>query len=144
MPKASRDFLVELEDSINAAAAGLANVQGKKMFGCHALFANGNVFALVWKEGRLGVRLPDEETFNALMGLEGAAPWKAGAMVMSHWVLVPEALHDEEAALKRWVTKAHGLAISATPKAKKTKIAKAPAKKKPVAKKKISSKAKGK
>lgn len=128
LAKAAKEVLVELEKKINAAADGLKNVVEKRMFGCHALFAKDAVFGLVWKEGRIGVRLPDEAAFGELMALKGAAPWKAGAMTMSHWVLVPPAMHDDGRSLAKWVTKAHGIAAS-SPKAgparakKKTKAA---------------------
>ena len=85
------------------------------MFGCHALFANDAVFGLVWKEGRIGVRLPDGESYEKLNGMSGAAPWKAGAMTMSHWVLVPPSMHKDSAKLKTWVSIAHKQALS-TPK----------------------------
>lgn len=64
MAKASKEEISELEKVINDAAAGLSKVTTKKMFGCHALFANDSVFGLVWKEGRIGVRLPDETAFE--------------------------------------------------------------------------------
>lgn len=127
MGKASKDFLLELEERINDAADGLKSVVGKRMFGCHALFAKDAVFGLVWKEGRIGVRLPEEATFDELMSQKGSAPWKAGGMTMSHWVLVPEPMHDDDRSLAKWVAKAHALALSA-PKATKSKRKAAPAK----------------
>lgn len=130
-----KDELQSLQDQLDAAAKGLKQVDGKKMFGCHALWANGSVFALVWKTGRIGFRLPDEKHFDTLMGLDGAAPWKAGKMTMSHWVLVPESMHAKKPALAKWAKVAHGLALAAEP-AKKAKkpTAKKPAAKKPKAK----------
>jgi TfoX/Sxy family transcriptional regulator of competence genes len=136
MAKASKDLISELEGTIDSAAAGLAKVAAKRMFGCHGLFADDSVFALVWKEGRIGVRLPDEDKFDELMNLKGATPWKAGKMTMSHWVLVPEPMHDDARALKKWVQVAHSLALAA-PKASKPKKAKPTKKKAP---KSISSK----
>ena len=121
MAKASPDIIKRLETLLNEAAGGLGKVVAKKMFGCHGLFANESIFALVWKEGRIGVRLPDAPTFAALMSLKGAAPWKAGPMTMSHWVLVPAHMHADDGsleALSSWVVKAHGLAMS-LPKEKK-------------------------
>src|SRR5262245_40237351 len=115
MGKASKEYLLELEETINGAAAGLTSVVGKRMLGCLARFAKDAVFGLVWKEGRIGVRLPEEATFDELMAHKGAAPWKAGGMKMSHWVLVPETMHDDDRGLAKWVAKAHALALS-TPK----------------------------
>lgn len=118
MAKATKEELTALGKLVDEAAEGLAEVSARKMFGCHALFARDNVFALVWKEGRIGVRLPEPAPFESLMGQAGSAPWKAGAMTMSHWVLVPPQLHEETVELKRWIATAHGIALAAPPKAK--------------------------
>ncbi len=103
MPKT----IQELEALADVLAAGLPDVTSKKMFGCYALWANDNVFALVWKTGRLGVKLPESKAYDDLMKLKGSEPWKAGPMKMAHWVLVPEALHSKSAELKKWFKKAH-------------------------------------
>jgi|GEM_PF-6019515 len=70
-----------------------------------------NVFALVWKQGRLGVKIPDESKFKTLLAKEGAEPWKAGDRVISQWILLPVPFHHNTAALKKYVTLAHRLAI---------------------------------
>ena len=98
-----------LEARLDAAATGLTRVTSRKMFGCYALWANDNVFALVWKHGRIGVKLPGQAAYGALMGVKGSEPWKAGPMTMAHWVLVPESFHGGTPDLKRWLTKAHQL-----------------------------------
>lgn len=121
MSKATPEVLSELGKVLDHAAEGLKKVTARKMFGCHALFADDAVFGLVWKEGRLGVRLPNEELYSDLMALKGAAPWKAGPMVMSHWVLVPESMHKASDKLKAWVMQAHELALSSEKKPKKSK-----------------------
>ena len=112
MPKANPELLAELAATLDRAAADLPHVTAKKMFGCHALFAKDAVFGLVWKEGRLGVRLPEEAPFGKLMAMTGAAPWRAGPMTMSHWVLVPPGMHAQPAKLKDWVRSAHELALT--------------------------------
>jgi TfoX/Sxy family transcriptional regulator of competence genes len=105
------ESIAELESVLNSSANSLPKVTSKKMFGCHALWANGNVFALVWKHGRIGVKLPVETEYESLMDVSGAEPWKAGPMKMAHWVLVPESFHTKPSEIKKWVTKAHGLCI---------------------------------
>jgi len=57
----------ELENLLDSAASSLPKVTSKKMFGCHALWADGNVFALVWKHGRIGFKLPDEGSYRTLL-----------------------------------------------------------------------------
>lgn len=103
----SKESIAELETLLNAAAESLPKVTSKKMFGCHALWADGNVFALVWKHGRIGFKLPDESSYKTLMAASGAAPWKAGPMQMAHWVLVPDSFHSKATELKKWAAKAH-------------------------------------
>ena len=55
-----------------------------------------------------------------------------GTMTMSHWVLVPEAMHDDATRLTAWVRRAHALALNApkgrsTPAEAKPAVKKAPA-----------------
>ena len=134
MAKASKELLASLEEKINAAADGLKSVTGKRMFGCHALFVKDAVFGLIWKEGRIGVRLPETSVFDELIGLKGAGPWKAGPMTMSHWVLVPATMHEDRRALTKWVTKAHSIAATTAPKVAAKKKALKKTAKKPQAK----------
>lgn len=101
----------KLEGLLNTAAKGLTKVSSRKMFGCYALWADENVFGLVWKHGRIGVKLPTEAAYDTLISAKGAEPWKAGPMKMAHWILVPETFHKKPADLKKWVKKAHGLCI---------------------------------
>lgn len=114
--------IAALENMLNESAEGLPNVSSKKLFGCHALFANGNVFGLVWKHGQIGVKLTKEADYEKLISAKGAGPWKAGPMKMAHWVLVPESLQKDRAKLRPWIERAHEQALSLPPKEKaKTK-----------------------
>jgi len=109
-------YLLEL---LEGAAAPLPGVQRKRMFGCEALFAEGTIFALIWKEDRIGLKFPDPAVAAEAMALPGSAPWRAGDKVMGNWVLVPEAFHDDPAQLATWVRRAHAMALAAPPKARK-------------------------
>jgi TfoX/Sxy family transcriptional regulator of competence genes len=117
----ARKTIAELEAILNTATQDLADISSKKMFGCHAVWASGNVFALVWKHGRIGVKLPEDGQFQSLMDLSGSEPWKAGPMKMAHWVLVPESFHSRPTELKKWATKAHTLCSKLEMKPKKAK-----------------------
>jgi len=117
----AKEDLTVLQESLETAAKGLSKLTAKKMFGCHALWTNDHVFALVWKHGRIGVKLPDDQVYESLMGIKGAEPWKAGTRTMAHWVLVPESYHARSADLKKWVTKAHALCAKLEKKPKKGK-----------------------
>ena len=115
--------LLKLQEVLDQAAVGLAKMSSRKMFGCYALWADDNVFGLVWKHGRIGVKLPTETHYESLMKAKGAEPWKAGPMKMAHWVLVPDTFHSKPAELKKWVRLAHELCM-ALPKKEKKKILK--------------------
>jgi TfoX/Sxy family transcriptional regulator of competence genes len=105
----SASDLQQLRVILLKAASGLPELVEKRMFGCAALFTKGNIFALVWKHGRLGVRLPDQAQYDELMAKEGAEPWQPGPQ-MAHWVLVPSELHGNMDELSGWVKRAHALA----------------------------------
>jgi TfoX/Sxy family transcriptional regulator of competence genes len=121
MAKAS---IPELEALLNSATAHLPKTASKKMFGCHAIWAKENVFALVWKHGRIGVKLPDEGAYKKLMSLAGSDPWKAGPMQMAHWVLVPEDFHSKPAEIRKWAAQAHALCSKLEKKPKKASASK--------------------
>lgn len=116
---ASKEEIAKLEKTLNDAAEGLPKVTFKKMFGCHALFANENVFAHVWKHGQVAIKLTAEEDFDKLMNLRGSEPWKAGPMKMAHWVLVSDELARSKSKLSAWVKLAHAQALVAPKKKKK-------------------------
>lgn len=102
-------YLLEL---LETATAGLPGVHKKRMFGCDALFADAEIFALVWKTGRIGVKLTDPADYLTLLELPGAEQWHAGSKAMSHWVLAPEELHDDPPALTPWIRRAHDQATA--------------------------------
>lgn len=124
--KADRAELDALYDLLEAAAGPLPEVARRRMFGCDALFAQGNIFALIWKTQRIGVRLPDPAAYAEAMARPGAEPWRvdAGVKPMAHWVLLPEGDHEEPEVLATWVARAHGQAMALGPKAEKPKKAK--------------------
>ena len=109
----------ELEKILNTAAADLPKVTEKKMFGCHALFANQNVFAMVWKKGQIGVKLTKTGDYEKLMAFDGAQPWTAGPRKMAHWILLPESLQAKPKSLLPWLKLAHAQALKADSKPKK-------------------------
>jgi TfoX/Sxy family transcriptional regulator of competence genes len=105
-----RTLLIELRARLEEASARLADVTVRKMFGCEAFLAGGKIFAVVWREGRIGLKLPDAQA-SAMRALPGASAWKLGDMVMRQWVLVPETFHDDAEALTGWVEQAHAAAL---------------------------------
>ena len=116
---ATKERISALESILNEAASDLKKVSTKKMFGCHALFADKKVFALVWKHGQIGVKLTNEADYEKIMKMKDAAPWKAGPMYMAHWVLVPKNLESPK-VLNPWAALAHSQAMAAPAKKSKT------------------------
>ena len=104
-------LVVELKACLEELTGPLARVTTRRMFGCDAFLASGTMFALVLKEGRIGLKLPDDQ-LAGLRALPGADPWKAGDMVMRQWVLVPETFHDDSDGLAPWVARAHAAALT--------------------------------
>jgi TfoX/Sxy family transcriptional regulator of competence genes len=123
----SQSLTAHLTAEFESVARSLVGVSRKKMFGCEAFFRDGTIFGLIWKEGRIGLKLVKPESYQALMAIKGSTTWSPGKMTMGHWVLSAERLHDDEALLRHWITKAHQEITLAPQK---------PAKKKPAPKKK--------
>lgn len=114
--------LSELRDLLEKSCEGLPEVSIRRMFGCDGYFARDTIFGLIWKTGRIGLRLPDPQAFQEAMSLQGSDPWTAGTRVMSQWVLLPESLYTEPANLRSWTVRAHALALTVSvPKKAATK-----------------------
>ena len=109
-----RTLLLELRSRLDDLTAGFPQVTVRRMFGCDAYLAGGAIFAMVWREGRIGLRLPDD-LLPELRALPGADPWRHRDMVVRQWVLVPESFHDDPDGLALWVRKAHGAALGRVP-----------------------------
>lgn len=101
---ASFPYLIEL---VEASTAGLKDISLRRLFGCDAFFVGEHIFVLLWKEGRIGVKLRDRDQHARLLALPGAAPWRMGGKVAANWVLVPEEMHDDGEALTPWVHEAY-------------------------------------
>jgi TfoX/Sxy family transcriptional regulator of competence genes len=95
------------------AVSGLRSVTDFRMFGCRCLRADGKIFALVWKEGRIALKLPVSAA--ALVREPGARPWTIGRKKMGAWVLVPESFHDDADALASWARRAHDEVLASAP-----------------------------
>ncbi|HTB35362.1 MAG TPA: TfoX/Sxy family protein [bacterium] len=102
MPKPEVPELSRLKAAIDGALAGLNGVEAKRLFGCDGYFVGGNIFALVWKEGRLGLRFESAQSLAEAHALAGSCAWEIGAKRMQQWVLLPVALHHQPAKLRSW------------------------------------------
>jgi hypothetical protein len=110
------DELARLKAVFDGSMAGLEGVEPKRLFGCDAYFVNGNIFALVWKEGRLGLRITDEGSRTELMALPGAEAWVVDSKVVRFWVLLPTAWHGRPSRLKEWAFVSWQQALQRPPK----------------------------
>jgi TfoX/Sxy family transcriptional regulator of competence genes len=132
-----------LLELLEDASTGLKGVTRRAMFGCEAMFVNGNIYGLVWKTGRIGLKLPDEAAYRSLLSTAGAERWSpSGKGAMGHWILVPEEWHDDPETLGAWTRRAHGL-VAASPPRRAAAAAKRKADKATPRKKAAASKTKG-
>jgi TfoX/Sxy family transcriptional regulator of competence genes len=115
------DIRGHLKDLVQETTDRLQSVTWRRMFGCDAWFARGQIFSLIWQTGRVGVRLPDEQAFAEAISLGGAEPWSVGAKMkpMAHWVLLPEDHHEDLEQLEAWLRRAHAIAAQSPPAKKK-------------------------
>ena len=108
------DIRGHLKELVEETALRLAAVTHRKMFGCDAWFSRGQIFSLIWKTGRVGVRLPEQAVFDEAMALSGAEAWSVGGpklKPMAHWVLLPESYNDDVDEVAQWVKRAHRIAV---------------------------------
>ncbi len=77
--------------------------------GCDAVSAGGRPYALVTRDGRIAVRLPDWDLFAAAYELPGSEPLFEGDERVGHWVVLPGEVRDDPDALDIWLRHAHAL-----------------------------------
>jgi hypothetical protein len=99
----------ELVSLLEEASAGLAGVEVTRAHGCDAVAAGGRAYALVAGDGHIGVRLPDWDLFAAAFELPGSEPLYADDKRVGHWVVLPDEVRDDDAALREWLRQAHAL-----------------------------------
>ena len=81
---------------------------------------NGNMFTLLTKEGRVGLRLGQAER-DAFMSKFGAQLVEQYGAVLKEYVEVPDALLKKTAALKPWLAQSYAYAQTLKPKLAKKK-----------------------
>jgi hypothetical protein len=115
--------VAHLKALLDEASDYLPDVSSRQMFGCYTLFARDHIYALVWPHegGRIGLKIADPDRYAELMGMPGAAAWSPGGGKMGWWVLVPPKFHADQETLFKWVELAHGYAIVAPPKPKRSR-----------------------
>ena len=99
----------ELVSLLEDASAGLADVELVQAHGCDAVASAGRPYALVAGDGRIGVRLPDWDLFTAAFELPGSEPLYENDQRVGHWVVLPDEVRADAAALGEWLRHAHAL-----------------------------------
>jgi len=104
--------------AFEAATAGLAGAEPRKMFGYSCVFAKGNMFAGLHEAGMV-LRLPDEQRAEFLR-LKGAGQFEPmPERVMREYVVVPRVLLTAPDQLRKWVEKSLAYVSSLPDKTKK-------------------------
>jgi TfoX/Sxy family transcriptional regulator of competence genes len=106
-PPAPASLIAYLNETVSDAVKDLPGVGRRKLLVSTGFSVNERVFALVSRQGRVVVRLPDEALARELLALEGAEPWKYGSKAPPRgWVQLPEWMHDAPDALRTWLERA--------------------------------------
>jgi hypothetical protein len=94
---------------LEQASWELGEVEVTQAHGCDAVATRGRAYALVVRDGRVAVRLPDWDLFTAAFELPGSEPLYENERRVGHWVLLPGAVLHDSGALAEWVRRAHEL-----------------------------------
>jgi TfoX/Sxy family transcriptional regulator of competence genes len=93
----------------------------RKMFGCPAYFANGNMFAGVFGDS-IFIRLPEKGREELQAAFDEAAPFEPmPGHVMKEYMALPEVVIADREALHEWLERSWQYARSLPPKEKKSK-----------------------
>jgi len=83
------------------------DVQTGKFFGLDVLKFRDRTFSMIWKEGRVGVKILDKELNQKLALTKGANHWVTSGKTMSQWVLAPHEFNEDIISLKKWLVLAY-------------------------------------
>ncbi len=121
-----------LKEQIQVALGPRRGLSWKRMFGCDAAFRDGRIFTLVWREGRIAVKLPDEAAYAELAAVAGVDAWAPGGKgPMRGWLMVPPAWNESEDRIGPWLERAFASAAAAAAATPRSAVARA---KRPVVK----------
>lgn len=99
MARAASSLVLHLRELVHAGAGALEGVVRRPALGNDGWFVNDRLFALVSRQARIVVKVPDAATQKELLAL-GAEPWRIGKKApMAAWLQLPEVMHDDETAL---------------------------------------------
>ncbi|PCI46143.1 MAG: hypothetical protein COB51_07805 [Moraxellaceae bacterium] len=97
----------QLEGNLFSSVCNLTDafsgIERRKFLGQPSLAANGNLFVLVTREGRIALHLKELDIDDRLNVPKASCLWKAGGHLMINWILVPEEFHTQEENLTDWL-----------------------------------------
>jgi TfoX/Sxy family transcriptional regulator of competence genes len=128
-------LILHLQDLVQGIVASYADLTRRKMLVSDGWFVADKAFALVSRDARIVLRIPDPAVQDELLSLPGANAWQiANRAPMRGWIQLPESLHDDEQALRVWLQRAAQLAAALPAKkrpARKTGVPKSAARSRP-------------
>ncbi|MBL1294618.1 MAG: hypothetical protein COB61_012220 [Thiotrichales bacterium] len=108
----SKQLNTDLFDMIAKEMAEYSAIGTGKFFGLDVLKVQGETFAMVWKEGRVGVKILNKELNAKLVSTKEANHWVTSGKTMSQWVLAPYEYNEDITALKKWLLLAYNDALT--------------------------------
>jgi len=103
---------------VQRSVDGLRGVTRRRVLASDGWFAGGKLFALVSRQARIVVKVAVPATQDELLALDGAQMWQIGKKApMRGWIQLPEAFHDDDEALQRWIARAFTEVQQAAPAA---------------------------
>ncbi len=108
----SKQLNTDLFDMIAKEMAEYSAIGTGNFFGLDVLKVQGETFAMVWKEGRVGVKILNKELNAKLVSTKEANHWVTSGKTMSQWVLAPYEYNEDITALKKWLLLAYNDALT--------------------------------
>ncbi len=91
----------EIEEKVDTLLADELTLKKKKMFGGMCYLINGNMAMGVYKD-YLIVRIGNEEIANSLIDGKNVKPFDITGKKMKGWVMIDNALLDNDASVIEW------------------------------------------
>ena len=102
------DALLEI---LTKALENYQSISRKRMFGCDAVFKDGVIFGLIWKEGRIGLKYVNSSDFDQRISIDGASRWGPGGRITKHWILLPSSVVIKSSELSEWIEKSYSTIV---------------------------------
>jgi TfoX/Sxy family transcriptional regulator of competence genes len=108
----------ELSDHLESALAPF-DCDKRKMFGHPAYFVDGNMFAGIFGDD-IFIRLSEGDQKKIFSESDEAAQFEPlEGRVMREYVVLPQAIYDDDVDFEKWLSRAYEYAIGLPPKKKK-------------------------